>query len=179
MTVMMTITTLVKKVRIRGKRLDVQMIHITLDQAIYRFFDAPPKFCGETLNELICFATDLKSAFCMNIHQFLMASRRFSVSPRFISSYASSRSISSSGDRISRSSRNALIFSVMDSHSSRGTMTAEAHQHPLRTRRHQRAGRADQELSPPGGGRRHLLDLRGSGFKILENLFYPHPRAIQ
>jgi hypothetical protein len=72
----------------RGEGLDVQMTDIALDQVIYGFFDAPPQFYGETLDELIRFATDLEPAFCMNIHQFLTASRRFSVSPRFISSYA-------------------------------------------------------------------------------------------
>ena len=37
-------------VRIRGKGLNVQMLNIPLDQAIYGFFDAPSKFCRKTFN---------------------------------------------------------------------------------------------------------------------------------
>ena len=46
-------------VRIRGKGLNVQMLNIAFDQAIYGFFDAPTKFYRKTLNELISFAADL------------------------------------------------------------------------------------------------------------------------
>ena len=46
-------------VRIRGKGLNVQMLNIAFDQAIYGFSDAPPKFYRKTLNELISFAADL------------------------------------------------------------------------------------------------------------------------
>jgi len=72
-------------VRIGGEWLDVQMMDVPPDQAGDGFFDAKPELCGKTLNELVRFATDLESAFCMNIYQFLMASWRFSVLPRFSS----------------------------------------------------------------------------------------------
>jgi hypothetical protein len=36
---------------------------ITFDQGGYGFFDMLPHLYGETLNELISFATDLESAF--------------------------------------------------------------------------------------------------------------------
>jgi len=39
------------------------MMDISLDQGSYSFFDALPQLYGETLNELISFATDLESAF--------------------------------------------------------------------------------------------------------------------
>jgi hypothetical protein len=45
-----------------------------------------PALWGKTLNELIRFATDLESTLLTNIYQFLMASRKFSVLPCFISS---------------------------------------------------------------------------------------------
>lgn len=68
-------------VRIRSERLDVQLMDTPPHQAINGFFDAQAKFHGKVLNELIRFATDLESAFRLNVHQFRITSLRFSVSP--------------------------------------------------------------------------------------------------
>jgi hypothetical protein len=59
------------------------LVNVAPDQATDGLFDAQAKFYGQVFNEPIRFSADLKSAFRLNIHQFLTASLRFSVSPRF------------------------------------------------------------------------------------------------